>query len=222
MQLTPRTLAILKNFVYLNPGIVFKPGIEISTGTVTMDVVALAQSENKFIKQFAISDLSQFLQVMSSFSNPELEFDEKVLFIREGEKEIRYTYGDEQSIKTPPGKSINMPKILASFSLTESELTGLTRIAGVMHFTEIAIVSDKKKLTLQALDMKNPTGNIYKQKCTNGEGTSKFISAFAAEKINLLMSMDYNVTIGKGVAEFKGKDVTYWIAPQAKFSTYED
>jgi hypothetical protein len=220
MQLSPRTIVVLKNFSNINPGLVIKPGSIIRTAAEAMDLLAVATIEEKFEKQFAIANLSQFLGVLSTFETPTLKFKDKSLFITEGLREYQYVYGEPAFIKSPPDKEIVLPKTVASFQLSKKVLNDMTRISAISQFPEVAIVGDVDGLYFRGLDCKNSTNNVYNQKLGNDTPGLNFMAVFGADKLNVLLSEDYQVTVTKGIVQFKSIDVSYWIAPIEKYSSY--
>jgi hypothetical protein len=76
MKLTNETLAVLKNFANINPGIEFKKGKSLTTISSTKTVLAKASVKDEFTDDFCIYDLNQFLSVNSLFKDSaELDFD---------------------------------------------------------------------------------------------------------------------------------------------------
>ena len=61
MKLSKSTLDILKNFSNINQSICFKEGTELSTLSIQKNILSRAVVEEKFPKNFAIYDLSEFL-----------------------------------------------------------------------------------------------------------------------------------------------------------------
>lgn len=65
MKLSSETLAILKNFATINPGIVFKEGNTLSTMSQQKNILADAIVNETFNYTFGIYDLNNFLSVIS-------------------------------------------------------------------------------------------------------------------------------------------------------------
>ena len=74
MKLSKGTLDILKNFSNINPSITFKEGQELSTLSIQRNILSRAVVEEKFPRDFAIYDLSEFLSGLSLFDNPDFDF----------------------------------------------------------------------------------------------------------------------------------------------------
>lgn len=222
MKLEPKTVTVLKNFSSINPSMLFKPGNVVSTVSPTKSVLARARIGQQFEKQFAIYDLSRFLGVMSLFDNPDIEFNDKSVTIRNNERELDYRFADPNTIIAPPEKEVSLPTEDVSFTLTAANLADIQKALGALGMPEIAVVGDKKKMWLQVTDTKNAQGDSYK--IVLGTTDKKFRLVFKAENLKLI-PQDYEVKItSKGLSHFKGSqviDVDYWIALEAKASSFE-
>ena len=64
MELSDRTLSVLKNYSNINPNIVISEGNTIKTMAVARNVVSSATVDETFPKSFGIYDLNEFLNVL--------------------------------------------------------------------------------------------------------------------------------------------------------------
>ena len=90
MKLTNETLAVLKNFANINPGIEFKKGKSLTTISSTKTVLAKASVKDEFTDDFCIYDLNQFLSVHSLNKDVELEFDSLNVIFKNKHSKIKY------------------------------------------------------------------------------------------------------------------------------------
>lgn len=220
MNLEPRTLQILKNFSAINPSIHFKGGEKLATISPTKSVMAIATLPEPIEEVFAIYDLSRFLGVLSLFENPELELNEKVVTIRgKNGDSTSYTCGDPSNFVTPPDKELKMPKPDVTFSLKEADYAKVMKALSVLGLPEVAIVGDGEKVYLQAVNSKNPTGDVYRTPV--GETEQNFRAVFNSDNLRMIPG-DYDVEISKqGMAKFEGTDLLYYIAIEAGTSTFD-
>lgn len=211
MKLDQRTLQILKNFSGINPSILFRAGNVIKTITPTKTILAKATLEQEFPSSFAIYDLAKFLSVLSLFNDPDLEIGEKSVVIRSGGKKVNYVFADPNTIVAPKDdKEIKFPSPDVSFELTADALADATKALGVLRQPEIAFVGDGEKITLQTINSKDPTSDVYSVEV--GETDKKFTFIFKAENIRLLPDT-YSVDItSAGISRFVSKDLEYFIA----------
>ena len=74
MKLSEKTVNLLKNFASINQSILFKKGNTLRTMSVMKNILAEAEVEEDFPKDFAIYDLVQFLNGISLHDNALIEF----------------------------------------------------------------------------------------------------------------------------------------------------
>ena len=72
MKLSEKTVNLLKNFAGINQSILFKKGNKLRTMSVMKNILAEAEVEEEFPKDFAIYDLVQFLNGVSLYTNPQM------------------------------------------------------------------------------------------------------------------------------------------------------
>ena len=65
MKLSDNTLALLKNFAGINNSILVKQGNQLRTISVAKNILAEADINEEFPRDFAIYDLNQFLNGLS-------------------------------------------------------------------------------------------------------------------------------------------------------------
>lgn len=222
MKLEGRTLQILKNYATINPSLQFKQGGNGGSVLATMSpnktVMAKAKIKDVIPAEFAIYDLSRFLGVISLFESPDIVLDTSHLVISGNDRQVKYTYADPKMIVAPGDKEIKIPDPEINFALKSDSLQSVLKAMGVMGLPEIAVTGEDSKLSIEALDSKNPTSDKFSVVVGDTDKTFKMI--FLAENIKIL-NEDYDVSISsKGIAHFKGKDIEYWVATESS-STYK-
>lgn len=213
MKLEGRTLSILKNFATINPSILFKPGDVLKTISPNRTILAHAKLKDQVDGQFAIFDLSKFLSVMSLFEKPQFAVQDKFMTISDGQQRVNYTFADPSAIVVAPDKTPQIPDPEIQFKLAGATLDRVQKAMGVLKMPEIAVTGDGSDVYLEAIDMKNPSGDKFAMKV--GETSHTFRMIFKAENIKVING-DYDVSISsKGISHFVGEDVEYWIATEA-------
>jgi hypothetical protein len=76
MELSDKTLNILKNYASINPNIVFQEGNTLKTISVARNVMSQTSLEETLPSSFGIYDLNEFLSVLSLVDKPNLTFSE--------------------------------------------------------------------------------------------------------------------------------------------------
>ena len=194
-----------------------KPGSVLKTITPEKTLIAIAEIPDEIPSEACVYDLSRFLSILGLYNDPDVEFGDKYFIISEGKRRTKYVYADISMIHTPPEKDINIPSEDVVVNVTESDLSSVLKAAGVLQFTEIAFVGENGKCTLKAIDSANDNTDDFGVEI--GETDDEFKVIIKTDNLKL-MPMDYRVTIcSKGISEFKGDNVTYFVAIDSK-STY--
>jgi hypothetical protein len=215
MKLNQNTYNILKNFSEINTNILIKPGSELSTISTMRNIFAKADITESFESEFAIYDLNEFLSVVSSLNKPELSLEDKFMTIAsEGSKsKAKYFYSDP-SVIVAPTKEVNMPEADVTFSLSESNLSELKKMAAILKTPDLALVGEKGGNTiLKVCDKKNDTANNF-DIVVGENATADYTFYFKVENMKML-SGDYDVSVSsKSISHFKNTKlpIEYWIA----------
>ena len=213
MIISAKTLNVLKNFASINQSIMVKPGNVVKTLSSGKTVLAKATVQDTFEKQFAIYNMSQFIACISMFNNPELEFGDTSVRIRDTNKSFTYHYADASIILAAPDKDIVIPTEDAKFRLTNADFSNVNKALGILGVPEVAIVGDGEKIMLQAVDSKVSSSNFYSVNV--GETDKVFRAIFKSENLKMIPD-DYEVILSSaGISKFSGTEATYWIAIEA-------
>ena len=213
MNLCDNTLGILKNFAGINNSILVKQGNQLRTMSVAKNILAEAQIEEDFPREFAIYDLNQFLNGLSLHQSPELDFvNDGHVVIKEGRMRSKYFFADPNVIITPPDKAIDLPTEDVSFELSTDQLDKLLKAAAIYQLADLAVEGGDGVVKLLVRDKKNDTSNSFS--VTVGETDKVFSFNFKVENIKILPGT-YDVSVSsKLLSRFtsKGQDLTYYIA----------
>lgn len=213
MKLDNETIHILKNFTTINQSIVFKPGTVLSTMSPSKTIMAKAQIAEEIPSTFAVYDLSRMLGTVSLFNNPTIDLHDKYMTISEGKRKINYTFTEPSLVVSPPEKDIKFPEPEVTFILTESTLSEVGKALSVLSLPEFAVTGDGEHVYVQALDSKNPSGDIYSVEV--GDTSDKFRMIISAENLKVLPN-DYEVKISsQGLSHFKSPKIEYYVAVES-------
>jgi hypothetical protein len=219
MKLSKDTVSLFKNFAGINSNLLLKSGNEISTISAQKNVMSDVTVGETFPQDFGIYDLNEFLGAMSLFDDPELEFNEKFVTIKEAGSSIKF-FAADPSVLTVPTRKIAFPDAEIEFTFTATMLGMVHRTASVLRATDLQIIGDGSSITLVVGDKKNVTGNSYTAKA--GITDKTFQANLKVENLKMIPG-DYVVSISsKKICRFKASssDLVYYVAVEAD-STFE-
>ena len=141
ITLDPFTLKVLANFASINNGLVVSSGNEIRTMTEGKTVLAEATLPDKVPVDFAIYDLRQMLNFISSlFDNPTMNFTSKYVEISSDNDLTKIFYCNSDLISTP-SKRITMPSEDITFQISDDTLKKITKSASILGVDDLKIYS---------------------------------------------------------------------------------
>ena len=220
MKLSDNTISVLKNYSTINQNLMINMGSTLSTMSAMKNIVSKATVEETFEKDIAIYDLNEFLASLSLFKNPILTFEDSFLNITEenGRKTVKYFYSDP-SVVTSPTKEITMPSNEVTFTLTDADISEISKAAGVLSAPDLVLEKEGGDVKLTVKDKKNDTANSCQIDIdVKNDGTFKFF--FKTENLKLLPGK-YDVEVSsKNISHFKNGKTQYWIAlePESSYS----
>ena len=222
MKLSEKTLTVLKNFAGINNSILVKQGTQLRTMSVAKNILAEADIDEDFPRQFGVYDLNQFLNGLSLHQDPEMDFtEESYLTIREGGRKAKYFFADPQVIISPPDKQITLPTEDVCFQLESTSLEKILKAAAIYQLPDLCVVGEAGVVKLVVRDKKNDTSNEYA--VVVGETDKEFTFNFKVENIKIIPGAYDVVVSSKLLSRFTNSqfNLTYYIALEPD-STFED
>lgn len=213
MKLSDKTINLLKNFSDINQSILFKKGNKIRTISVMKNILAEAEVQEEFPKDFGIYDLNQFLRGLFLHNQPELDFsNDGHVVIREGKTRSKYFFAEPSVIVTPPDQSLTLPTMDVEFDLSTEQLEKIRKAVLAFQLPDLSVVGEAGVVKLVIHDKKNDTSNDFQ--VIVGETDGEFCFNFKVENIKILPG-SYKVSISrKLLSKFVNSDhdLTYYIA----------
>ena len=221
MKLSDKTLTILKNFAGINNSILVKKGNELKTISVAKNILAEAQIDEEFSRDFAIYDLNQFLNGLGLHQDPDLDFSpDSYLTIREGKRRVKYFYADPAVIVSPPDKTISLPSEDVHFQIDSIALEKLLKAAAVYQLPDLSAIGEAGVIKLVVRDKKNDTSNEFA--IVVGETDKEFAFNFKVENIKIIPGAYDVVVSSKLLSRFSNTNhnLKYYIAlePDSSFN----
>ena len=221
MKLTKTTEQILKNFSKISSTILIKEGSILKTQSASRDVLASAVLDVEFPKTFPCYDLSRFLNVLSLFQEPELDFSEdNVVIIGDGKNSVRYSFSDEAIVQgVDYERVIKMPETICEFNLLYVDFEKLMKGANNLSVDQLQFNGKSGKLTIVAKASKG-SDDMFRMPMDNVVVDEDFSATFKVDTLKFV-PVDLHVTLsstitGKNlmIGKFEAAEpkIEYWVA----------
>ena len=196
IKLSEKTINLLENFSSINQSILVKRGSKLRTISVMKNILAEADVDENFERDFGIYDLPQFLNGVNLMKDPDLDLkNETYMIIREGKStKVKFAFADPDVIITPPEKPITLPSSDVTFALDSAQLGKLLKASSVYQLPDLAAVGNGKEIKMVVSDRKNDNSNEFS--LVVGDTDSVFEFNFKIENIKLIPG-SYDVQISK-------------------------
>ena len=222
MKLSEKTISLLENFSSINQSILVKKGSKLRTISVMKNILAEAEVDENFERDFGIYDLPQFLNGVNLMKDPDLDLkNETYMIIREGKNtRVKFAFADPDCIVSPPEKGVTFSNPEVTFLLDSVQLGKLLKASQVYQLPDLSAVGNGKEISLVVSDRKNDNSNEFSLKVGKTEQVFEF--NFKMENIKLIPG-SYEVQISqKNLAKFTNHNynLEYFIALEPD-SSYE-
>lgn len=220
MKLSDKTTSILSSFgainnsIYIEPGNVIKVKPEISSSPTAKAII-----DDEFPVAFGIYEVKKFLSLINLFDDPDLEFEDNVVYISDKRSKATWRSSPEENITHPPyDKDYKLPSVDAEFDLEEGDLERIVKSAATLQQPNIAIIGDSEKIYLSTYNAALPE----KQKSPDGfqtevgETDRKFTMIFDLPELNFIKNKYHVSLCFKGIGRFESDNITYWVSPNGK------
>lgn len=223
MKISKKTIEILRNFATINDSLLFNVGTKQRIAAINRRFVADAVIEDIPVS-FGIFKLSQLLGILSLFKEPDVEFGDKGLTIREDNRELFYRYTHQSLIKGVPSipidKDMVLPSVDVQFDLSAETLSALEKSARMLESDQFIISGDGENLTLRTF---KPDDQHAAHASFNIDKTTETFRLVGTFRTLLIMPGNYTVKLSRARAgKFINKDVeviyTYAFDDESTFS----
>jgi len=218
MKISKETLALLRNFASINGNLLIKPGNVISTLSASKSVYASVTVKEDFGTEFGIYDLNELLGIAALFDDPDYEFTEKTLTVKQGKNNVKY-HGASSEVLTFPAKPIKVPPADIEFDITADQINMIMKTAGVLRAVDVTIEGDGKSLRVVVGDKKNSSANNYVMEI--GDTDSTFKAHIRVDNIKIIPG-DYKFELAaKKIARLTAGPLEYVLVLEQD-SVFED
>jgi len=205
MKITEQTKKLLENYATINNGILIQATKENTPTTLqTCDshkmVMAQTVISEKFGFDVCLYDLKQFLSVLSSLKDPEIEFNDNNVVIKDLDSStIKLSYADPMTVSHLT-KTVTLPAPAVSFDLKQESLTKLLNFSNILGLVDLKLYSKEGKLFFQAFDKKGATKNTFEVEV--GVGGNAGDEFYFQRDLLKMIPGDYRVELSSKAAKF--------------------
>ena len=224
MKVSDRTTNLLKNYANINQSIEFREGKILKTVSPLNTILASVEIEEEFPRAASLWDLNEFLGILSTYDDPELEFNDnsvKIIEKNDDEEYTEYRYSSSSMFQTPPEKEISFPIPEINFTLTNVIWRKVVNRTNALGLPEIVVEGDGAIIRIKSCDTGNLSSNLNSKKV--GVTDKIFRMIFKTENLIKVMEGDYDISLSsKRISHFKrnSDSLQYWIALEQN-SSYE-
>jgi hypothetical protein len=214
MKLSTETKTILKNFTTINQSIIIRKGSVLRTISPQKNIFAKTTIIEVFDREVPIFDMNKFLGVLSLFKDPDLEFTDTHISVKEGSVSVKYIYADPKIITAAPEKDCTLPSTDVQVDVTAAQLQGIIKAASVIAVKDITLRGDGENILLVAHDIANPSSNSFD--INLGSTDRVFDVNFKIDNLKLIDD-GYSIEVSETlISQWTGKNsaIVYWIACQ--------
>lgn len=219
MQITPKTIDVLKNFLNVNMNLSIKPGKVLKTISPQRTMFAEAEIDVDFPVACPIYDLGSFVTALTLFDGSDIEFSDKSALIKNSSgSSITYYYSAAGIVQAAPDEQIKLDKEIYKAVFTAADMSAIMKVSGALNAQHVWVYTDKDgRVFLKVGDRKNVTANSFTKELGMSDETFDVAIDVSALK---LYPGGYNVSIwtkktAKGdmcvwVFEHDTEKIKYW------------
>lgn len=220
MNISPKTLEILKNFASINQNINIANGNILKTQNgKDSSFFATAVLDEPFPKDFSVYDLSKLITAIELFDNADIEFGESSMVIKNtnGTGKIQYVYTHPSLVVAVDySKTLKIPEPNISFLLSANTFKQLNKAASIFGVEDLIIDSTgtENQATISVASsgtIKKDTDNAFSVVVDCPEMFEPNIRISIQKSLLKLIQDDYLVTVHKvnekiSVCKFVGQN----------------
>ncbi len=162
MKLSQKTRKVLSDFSSINDSILITPGSVLrSTRVPAMDVHATVPVDEVFDREIAIYNLKSFMNVLSMFSDPDIEWTPTHAIISQGSERVNFTLADARYIKVGPKQDLDLPPHACTFEMPDTLIKKVVKAYSTLSLDtmNVNVVDGVGKITV--CDPKNMSKNSF-------------------------------------------------------------
>lgn len=224
MKLSSSTLNILKNFSLINQGLVVNKDRPVYTKTVSNTLLARCNFDD-LNETFAIYDIGGYLNTLSLFNDPDIQFQDTYMKITDGSMVAKRHYSSIDVIDYPLDEHIEIIENLTNdastdFVLSGDQLSKIIKSSVIMKMDIMKFVADGEFIKVELSDSTNVTADTMEIDlgiCNSTFNVRVYVDNFKC------LPASYDVSVRQGLILPNGDkldivvlinttlDLTYWV-----------
>lgn len=219
MELSERTLQVLRNYSGINGNIYINEGNVLRTVSESRTVLAKATLDEDFPKSFGIYDLREFLSVLGLVDSTTVSFENEYARISDstGRSKIKYFYSSPETLTSPKGGDIALPAEDAWFTLDTGTLSKIKSAATALGHNEVNVTLHNGIVRLTVTDNEDSTSHEFDIDVEGETDRENMKAVFNIANLRLLEDGNYRVSLSeKFISHFVNTEsnMEYWVALQ--------
>ncbi len=215
MQLTEKTLSILKNFASINQNFVFNGTNVVRTVAESRSIMGEATLESAPDSMIGIYDLNEFLSTLNLVDNAKLDFKKDFVEITDssGRSRVKYYFSDPDMLTYPKKEVVPLTEGV-KFDLDLDTFNKLKRASSTLGHEMLRITPKGKNLLLAIVDPENKTANDFSMDHAGDTADMDYTVYISMANLKMLPG-DYSVVITKKLVmylENKNDNIKYYVA----------
>ena len=216
MKISKETLSLLENYSKINQNLKLNEGNMLKTVNAERTVYSVAHIDENFEQPFAIYDLSEFLNTIGMFNDPELMFSGDVLTISDGTDKSMKTryYSANPAILTEVSDMKNIPEADGVFLLSSKNFKRLEKGGNTLKLKDLRFKAEGGKIVVTAYDASDAIKNTVAVDITDNYTGEDFDVHVRLSKM-IILDGEYECSILAGrMLKLKNtaRDLIYMVA----------
>lgn len=199
MKFDDRTLEVLKNYMNINTSMLFDVGNKLSI--VSKAKVSTYKLDFEIPSKFIIYDMPRLLNVLMSYSQPNIEVTDSYITISEMDenisksRKVKYILTSldlEKSLFPLRIKDIKLPSSGIFFNLNREDLKFINKMIKTLNLSNLVIFGEDGILRIQGMESNNTIQDVFEIEL----GTTSYTFGASIKKENFILIEDtYDVTV---------------------------
>jgi hypothetical protein len=212
MKISNETLSVLASFSRINQSIYINEGDNfLSTISIDKNIMGKTEIVETFPSEFGIYDLSEFLSAASLIADPDFEFGDTSVVIKNNSTKIKFSYVSKELVISPPS-TMKFPDPDITINISNEELTSAIKAAAVLSVPSLIITNQDGKIVIAVDDHKNSSANTWSKSIGDYDGENDFTFIISVDNLKM-MPGDYAVDVSsKGISRWTNAETVYYIA----------